>query len=96
LFNFVQALVQFCSITIVGQDGEFVQFVQSACSMFKMSGLYGLWGSHLFVTCLTALLQPGHLSPDGLNKRAEQAETRDPNTRRRLLNKAFEQNLNKG
>ena len=47
-------------------------------------------------TCLTALLQPGHLSPDGLNKRAEQAETRDPNTRRRLLNKAFEQNLNKG
>ena len=55
LFNFVQALVQFCSITIVGQDGEFVQFVQSACSMFKMSGLYGLWGSHLFVTPRQAL-----------------------------------------
>ena len=45
---------------------------------------------------LAALLQPGHLSPDGLNKRAEQAETRDPNTRRRLLNKAFEQKLEQG
>ena len=68
----------------------------------KEMGIY-TWGTEISVpvlatvsTCLTALLQPGHLSPDGLNKRAEQAETRDPNTRRRLLNKAFEQNLNKG